>query len=142
MNIRVRSYPAARKHPDNKPRDSETMIHVKSIFTRASDDDGFRILVEPFWPRRARHEKKLVDVWLRDLAPSPGLYDLYSSNMVTWEGFVARYHEELGRKNDYFPDMQSHISNGGLTLVHGSRNEGRNTAVALKMLLETDRTTL
>jgi len=112
------------------------MIKVKSIFAKASGDDGFRILVEPVWPRRARRDKKLVDIWLRDLAPSPGLYDLYSSNMITWEGFVARYHDELESNREYFPDLQRHNNNGGLTLVHGSRSEGRNPAVALKMLLE------
>jgi uncharacterized protein YeaO (DUF488 family) len=118
------------------------MIKVKSIYTHKSDDDGFRVLVEPVWPRKARHDEKVVDIWLRDLAPSPGLYDLYSSNMVTWEGFVARYHEELDRNRDYFPDLQCHNNNGGLTLVHGSRNEGRNPAIALKMLLEPDHGTL
>ena len=118
------------------------MINVKSIFAQKSDADGFRVLVEPVWPRRASRNKKVVDVWLRDLAPSPGLYDLYSSDVITWEGFVWRYHEELARNRDYFPDLQEHNSNGGLTLMHGSHNEGRNPAVALKMLLEKDDATL
>jgi uncharacterized protein YeaO (DUF488 family) len=114
------------------------MINVKSIFATPSDIDGLRVLVEPAWPRKARHKTPVVNIWLRDLAPSPGLYDLYSRNMVTWEGFVSRYHEELDRNRDYFPGLQAHNHNGGLTLLHGSRNEGRNTAVALKMLLEKD----
>jgi uncharacterized protein YeaO (DUF488 family) len=62
--------------------------------------------------------------------------------MITWESFVARYHEELESNREYFSDLQAHNHNGGLTLVHGSRNEGRNTAVALKMLLENDHATL
>jgi len=134
----LRYDPAAPYDPDNKTPAGETMIKVKSIFTNPSDDDGLRVLVEPAWPRKARHKNTVVNIWLRDLAPSPGLYDLYSSNMVTWEGFVARYHVELDRNRNFFPDLQAHNHNGGLTLLHGSRNDGRNTAVALKMLLEKD----
>lgn len=123
-------------------RDGETMINVKSIFAPASDNDGFRVLVERVWPRKASREKKLVNVWLRDLAPSQGLYNLYTGNMIPWEGFIAQYHEELNRSRDYFPDLQRHNNNGGLTLVHGSINEERNIAVALKLLLEKDHTLL
>jgi uncharacterized protein YeaO (DUF488 family) len=112
------------------------MIRVKSIFSGPADDDGFRVLVEPAWPRYAGHKKARVNVWLRDLAPSPGLYDLYASRSIPWDGFVARYHRELDRNREYFSDLQAHNHNGGLTLVHGSRDDGRNTAVALKMLLE------
>lgn len=112
------------------------MIKVKSIFAPPSVDDGLRVLVEPAWPRKVSREKKLVNVWLRDLAPSPALSELYSRNVIPWEGFVARYHGELSRNSEYFPDLQKHNRNGGLTLVHGSRSEDRNTAVALRMLLE------
>jgi len=138
VNTGLRSDTAARIAPDSNTRTGETMIKVKSIFANPSDNDGLRVLVEPAWPRKARHKNTVVNIWLRDLAPSPGLYDLYTSNMVTWEGFVARYHGELDRNRNYFPDLHAHHHNGGLTLLHGSRNDGRNTAVALKMLLEKD----
>jgi uncharacterized protein YeaO (DUF488 family) len=114
------------------------MIHVKSIFADASASDGFRVLVEPVWPRKAPREKTILHVWLRDLAPSPELYGMYSRDLVKWEDFVTRYHGELERNRDFFRDLQDHNHNGGLTLVHGSRNEDRNTAVALKMFLEND----
>jgi uncharacterized protein YeaO (DUF488 family) len=138
INTRIRSNHAARNKPDTKTRDGETMIKVKSIFAPHSDDDGFRVLVEPVWPRKASRGKNLVNVWLRDLAPSQGLYNLYTGNMIPWEGFIARYHEELNMNRDYFPDLQRHNDNGGLTLVHGSISEERNIAVALKRLLEKD----
>jgi len=114
------------------------MIRVKSIYAKIADDDGLRVMVEPSWPRRARHGKGLSPVWLRDLAPSPGLFDLWSADTIPWEGFVARYHEELERNREYFRDLQEHGHNGGLTLLHGSRDPDHNTAVALKMLLDRD----
>jgi len=114
------------------------MIRVKSIFAEASDDDGFRVLVEPAWPRKAPREKTILRVWLKDLAPSPGLYSRYAGDLMTWEDFVARYHGELDRNRDFIRELQEQNHNGGLTLIHGSRNEERNTAVALKMYLEND----
>jgi len=112
------------------------MIRVKSIYAKIADDDGLRVLVDPVWPPRAPHGRGLSPVWLRDLAPSPGLLDLWSGNTIPWDGFVARYHEELGMNREYFGDLQDHGRNGGLTLLYGSRDPDHNAAVALKMLLE------
>lgn len=112
------------------------MINVESIFTGASHNDGFRVLVEPVWPRKAPRETTILDVWLRYLAPSHGLYNLYSHDLINWEDFVTRYHQELERNRNYFKDLQDHNHNGRLTLIHGSCDDERNTAVALKMFLE------
>lgn len=114
------------------------MIKVKSIFTEALDDDGFRVLVEPVWPRKASREKMVLDVWFRDLAPNPELLSLFASSRMKWEDFIERYHAELDKCHDYFKDLQAYNHDGGLTLVHGSGNEERNIAVALKMYLEKD----
>ena len=114
------------------------MIRVQSIRTEASDDDGFRVLVEPVWPRKVSREKTVLDVWLRDLAPGPGLHSPYAGDQIAWEDFVARYHDEPERCRDFFYDLQAYNHNGGLTLVPRSHHEDRYPAVALKMLLEKD----
>lgn len=112
------------------------MIKVKSIFAPVTDDDGFRVLVDPVWPKKASREKTILDVWFRDLAPSPELYQLYAGNRLNWEDFVARYHSELAWQREYFPELQAHNHNGGLTILHGSRTDDRTIAVALKMFLD------
>jgi uncharacterized protein YeaO (DUF488 family) len=114
----------------------ETMIRVKSIHAPVSDDDGFRVLIEPEWPGRASRRKTVMDVWLRDLAPSRQLYSLFMSGTMPWEDFLPRYQRELERNRIYFPDLRTHGANGGLTLLHGYGREDANIAVALKMRLE------
>jgi len=114
------------------------MIHIKSVFDTASDGDGFRVLIEPVWPRKAHREKTPLNVWLRSLAPSPSLEARFSGNLMTWEEFVAAYHRELEDKRDFIPDLQAHYRNGGLTLLHGAADADRNSAVALKMFLENE----
>ena len=114
------------------------MIRVKSIYDPATDDDAFRVLADPVWPQKVSREKTVLNVWLRDLAPSPGLYSLYSRGQLGWDTFMVLYHGELQRNRDFFPDLQDHNHNGGLTLVHGSRTADNNPAVALKIFLEND----
>jgi uncharacterized protein YeaO (DUF488 family) len=115
------------------------MIKVKSIYDSASDDDAFRVLVEPVWPQNASREKTILNVWLRDLAPSAELSGQFSNGLVNWEDFIVRYHRELDRKPGFFKDLQDHDNNGGLTLLHGSRDADRNPVIALKMFLENRR---
>jgi uncharacterized protein YeaO (DUF488 family) len=112
------------------------MINVKSIFDPVSDDDGFRILVEPVWPKKAHHGKTII--WLRYLTPSPELYNKFAGNMIPWEDFIVSYHKELDRERTSLRDLQRYGRNGGLTLLYGSGTSGHNTAVALKMFFEKD----
>jgi uncharacterized protein YeaO (DUF488 family) len=77
------------------------MIRVKSIYDPAADDDAFRVLADPVWPKKVSREKTVLNVWLRDLAPSPGLYDLYSRGQLGWNAFVVLYHGELERNRDF-----------------------------------------
>jgi uncharacterized protein YeaO (DUF488 family) len=114
------------------------MILVKSIFDEASAGDGFRVLVEPAWPRKAHREKTPMNVWLRSLAPSLALGVRFSGNLISWEEFVAGYHHELEENRDFIRDLKDHTRKGGLTLLHGASDIDRNTAVALKMFLEND----
>jgi uncharacterized protein YeaO (DUF488 family) len=55
----------------------------------------------------------VLDVWFRDLAPSPEQYFLYASDQVKWEDFVVRYHNELDRCRGYFRDLQAYNPKGG-----------------------------
>jgi len=115
---------------------SKTMINIKSIFANASDDDGFRILVEPVWPKRAPHGKTVI--WLRYLTPSLELYNRFARDMISWEDFIIQYHRELNQERKSLRDLQVYSRNGGLTLLYGSGKADHNTAVALKMFFEKD----
>jgi len=112
------------------------MIKAKSIRDPVSDDDGLRVLVEPSWPKNVGREKVILNMWLKDLAPSPKLSARLSDNVIDWEDFLLLYSIELDKNRDYFPDLQVHNHNGGITFLHGSSDKDRNAAVALKMILE------
>lgn len=47
------------------------MIRIKRVYEPLSDDDGTRIFVERLWPRGVSKEKAAIDLWLKEIAPSP-----------------------------------------------------------------------
>jgi uncharacterized protein YeaO (DUF488 family) len=112
------------------------MIRVKRVYESPSGDDGERILVDRLWPRGVSKERARVDLWLKEVAPSTGLREWYGHDPDRWEEFRRRYRAELSGKPDLVRTLEERAARGTITLVYGSREEMRNNAVALKMILE------
>jgi uncharacterized protein YeaO (DUF488 family) len=49
------------------------VINLKRAYAPAAPEDGFRVLVERLWPRGLKQESLALDLWLKDIAPSPEL---------------------------------------------------------------------
>ncbi len=47
------------------------MIQLKRAYAKPSPEDGFRVLVDRFWPRDLTEKHAKVDLWLQNLAPAP-----------------------------------------------------------------------
>jgi hypothetical protein len=45
------------------------VMHLKRAYEDASPHDGFRVLVERFWPRDLTEKHPKIDLWLKDVAP-------------------------------------------------------------------------
>ena len=63
------------------------MIHLKRVYEPPSKDDGFRILVERLWPRGLSKQRAQLDLWLKDISPSPQLRAWYGHEVTKWEEF-------------------------------------------------------
>ena len=48
-------------------------IRLKRAYEKPAPDDGLRVLVERLWPRGLSKERAAVDLWMKDIAPSPEL---------------------------------------------------------------------
>ena len=48
-------------------------IKLKRVYEGVSEDDGYRVLVERLWPRGLKKEQVAMDLWLKEVAPSPEL---------------------------------------------------------------------
>jgi len=111
------------------------MFRLKRAYDAASPEDGSRILVERLWPRGLTKEKAALDLWLKDIAPSPELRKWFDHDPAKWVAFQSRYAEELKQRSDLVSLLRQKERKGTVTLVYGARDEKHNAAVALKTFL-------
>ena len=111
------------------------IITVKRIYEKPEKDDGFRILVERLWPRGISRERAHIDLWLKDVAPSPELRKWFNHEDEKWEEFVRRYYLELTGNAGIERIKTLMKENNNITFVYSSRNVEHNNAVALKNII-------
>jgi uncharacterized protein YeaO (DUF488 family) len=112
------------------------MIKLKRAYEAASKDDGLRVLVERLWPRGVSKQKARIDLWLKTLAPSTELRQWYGHDPARWPRFRKRYRAELKGQGDLPALLRCVTEERPVTFVFAASDEERNSAVALKELLE------
>jgi uncharacterized protein YeaO (DUF488 family) len=112
------------------------MIQLKRAYEEASPGDGERILVERLWPRGVSKEGAAVDLWLKDVAPSPELRKWFGHDPAKWKQFEERYWKELQAKPEQVDLLRRKAKRGKVTFVYAARDQERNSARTLKEFLE------
>jgi uncharacterized protein YeaO (DUF488 family) len=112
------------------------MIKLKRVYEEPSSKDGFRVLVERLWPRGLTKKRAAVDLWLKDVAPSPELRKWFAHDPARWEQFQKRYGRELRDRKDAVRLLKRKAKEGLVTLVYAARDEEHNGALALKRHLQ------
>ena len=112
------------------------MIKLKRAYEKPSRDDGSRILVERLWPRGLTKERAAVDLWLKEVAPSPELRKWFGHDPANWEQFQKRYWKELEDQEEAVQLLKQKVKQGTVTLVYAARDEEHNSALVLKRFLE------
>jgi uncharacterized protein YeaO (DUF488 family) len=112
------------------------MIKLKRAYEAPSRDDGLRVLVERLWPRGLTKERAAVDLWLKEVAPSPELRKWFGHDPARWEQFRQRYRKELREKKDTIRLLRQKGKEGTLTLVYAARDKEHNGALVLKRFLQ------
>jgi uncharacterized protein YeaO (DUF488 family) len=111
------------------------VLKLKRAYEMASREDGYRVLVERLWPRGVTRQQAALDLWLKDIAPSPELRKWFDHDPLKWAEFQRRYAEELSQKQELLDLLRQKEREGAVTLVYGARDQQHNAAVALKSLL-------
>ena len=112
------------------------MIHLKRAYDKSSADDGVRILVERLWPRGLTKAKAAVDLWIKDVAPSPELRRWFGNDPARWRQFKGRYWRELKQKKDQVDVLRRKAGEGRVTFIYAAHDEAHNGALALKEFIE------
>jgi uncharacterized protein YeaO (DUF488 family) len=112
------------------------MIRLKRAYETPSKADGERVLVERLWPRGVTKARAAVDLWLKEVAPSPELRKWFGHDPEKWERFERRYWKELQGREEVVELLRRKAQRHMLTFVYAARDEEHNGAVSLKAFIE------
>jgi uncharacterized protein YeaO (DUF488 family) len=115
------------------------MVAIKRVYEEATQDDGYRVLVDRLWPRGVSKEKAGLDLWLKEIAPSPGLRKWFGHDPERFTEFTARYEEELAH-NPAVEKLRGIIKdNETVTLLYAAHSPEINHAAVLLNFIQHER---
>jgi uncharacterized protein YeaO (DUF488 family) len=107
-------------------------IRLKRVYEKPAPEDGLRILVERLWPRGLTKERAAIDLWMKELSPSPELRKWYGHDAAKWAEFQKRYRAELRQNQDAVEELRQKCGSGQVTFVYAASDEEHSSALILK----------
>ena len=111
------------------------MFKLKRAYEESRQSDGYRVLIERLWPRGLSKERAALDLWMKEVAPSPELRQWFGHDPEKFAPFRNSYRRELAG-NPAVVKLRQLGNEQTVTLVYGARDEQHNAAVVLKQVLE------
>jgi len=112
------------------------MLQIKRIYDEPAASDGMRILVDRLWPRGVSKERAAIDLWLKEIAPSPELRTWFGHKPERFKEFSQKYNDELAKNPAVSEIRELMAKNKRLTLLYGAKDPAVNHAVVLQAFLE------
>ncbi|HEX4443798.1 MAG TPA: DUF488 family protein [Galbitalea sp.] len=106
-------------------------VTIKRVYEDAAPPDGYRVLVDRLWPRGVSKSRAAIDLWLKEIAPSPQLRTWWNHDSETMDEFAQRYRNELD-SNSAVAELRDVIDRHPVvTLLYGARDPHVNHAAVL-----------
>jgi len=110
-------------------------ITIKRIYEEPGPDDGMRVLVDRLWPRGVSKPRAALDLWDKDVAPSPGLRTWWEHDPDTFDEFASRYRAELDAGSAPADLLDKAKGHDRLTLLYAAHDPAVNHALVLQEYL-------
>lgn len=110
-------------------------IVIKRVYEDASENDGYRILVDRLWPRGVSKEEAKLDEWDKIIAPSTELRKWFDHKEERLQEFAIRYKEELLQQEEELNRLRKIATTKKITLLYGAKDPVINQAIVLKNIL-------
>ena len=111
------------------------MIKIQRIYTQ-NEEDGYRILVDRFWPRGITKKGTVIDLWMKEAAPSKALRKWFNHDPEKFDEFRNKYRSELLVNPEIKNLLNLEKEHKTIILLYGAKDEMHNQAVILKEYLE------
>lgn len=114
-------------------------LQLKRAYDAAEPSDGFRVLVDRLWPRGISKERAAIDLWAKDVTPTPELRKAWhAASADEWETYAVQYRHQLEHDSasavvELRETLHEHDT---VTLVYAAHDEVRNHARVLADVLE------
>lgn len=115
-------------------------IAIKRVYDPPAASDGYRVLVDRLWPRGLTKAAAALDLWAKDLAPSPDLRKEFNHQPERFAEFRHHYLGELS-KNPAVTAFRAELKRPKVTLLYGAHDRANNHAVVLAGFLRKGRMT-
>ena len=109
---------------------------TKRIYDEPADDDGCRVLVDRLWPRGVSKERAGLELWLKDIAPSPPLRQEFAHMKERFDDFREQYESELEQNPAVGQLLELAAREGKVTLLYGAKDPEVNHARVLLDFLQ------
>jgi uncharacterized protein YeaO (DUF488 family) len=113
-------------------------IAIKRVYDKRTSADGMRVLVDRLWPRGVSKDAAALDLWCKEIAPTPELRTWFDHREDRFAEFKKRYLIEL-RSNPAVPELVADIGKQKATLLYAAHDEAFNHAVVLADYLQSYR---
>jgi len=114
-------------------------IRMKRVYEEPSEADGYRVLVDRLWPRGVAKADAQVDLWFKDIAPTPEARKEFGHMAERFADFTARYRAELDANPAVDQALELLREHPVVTLVYAAKDPQINHVVVLRdYLLEQD----
>lgn len=105
-------------------------IAIRRVYDPPKVSDGFRVLVDRLWPRGLTKEKAALDLWAKDVAPSPELRKEFNHKPEKFAEFKKLYRFELSR-NPALAVFRAELKRPKVTLLFAAHDPKVNHAAVL-----------
>ena len=119
----------------SKPEPAE--ICLQRAYEEPGAEDGYRVLVDHFWPRGRSKESLQLDEWAKDLAPDAELIKWFGHKPERWQEFRQRYRAWLdeAEQSSRLKQLVDAAEGQCMTLVYGAKSEVENQAIVIREAL-------
>lgn len=97
--------------------------------------EGYRILVDKLWPRGIKKEDAVIDLWMKDIAPSNDLRKWFGHDPEKYDEFAAGYRKELDASPsaaEFAALCRDKLAAQDVILLYAAKDEEHNNAVVLR----------
>ncbi len=107
------------------------MVKIKRIYDTYDSNDGYRILVDRLWPRGIAKKEAHIDMWMKDVAPSPELRKWFNHEPEKWAAFRIAYRTELKESGESGELITIIKKQKMTTLLYGAKDQMHTHALVL-----------